>query len=179
MKRAASLAFAAIFAASALPSMTYYALELRGGSRIFSLDAPVRKGRVLLFHRFPDRVYMSVSAAEVERVVASEDAPKPEKLAPGQTVFIGPAVEGPRYEAPPSVTSPDMVVDGGSDYGYGGFYWGGYVLPPPRPPIPPVVVPSRIGPNGFPIIAPPGTPGSVPSRIGTNGYPILSPQPSR
>ena len=62
-----------------------------------------------------------------------------------------------------------------SSYGYGDYdYWGGGYVPPPRPgPVPP----SRIGPNGYPILAPPGTAGSVPPPIGPNGYPIISPPP--
>jgi hypothetical protein len=160
--------------------MKYYALELRGGSRVFSLDPPVRKGRVLLFHRYPDGTYMSLAAYEVEKVETIEKEPETsEKLAPGQTLYIGNAVEGPLYEAPPAPRQTDVYVD--SSYGYTNYYWGGSYFPPPRPPVPPPFVPSRIGPNGYPIIAPPGTPGSVPPPIGANGYPILTAplQPAR
>jgi hypothetical protein len=77
--------------------------------------------------------------------------------------------------------APDMTVapsDQGYGYDYGytdyGYYGGGgYVRPHPPGP----AAPSRIGPNGFPIIAPPGSPGSVPNPIGSNGFPILAPSP--
>ena len=46
MKRAAGLVFAAILAASEGVATSYYALEVHGGSRIYALDQPVRKGRV-------------------------------------------------------------------------------------------------------------------------------------
>ncbi len=103
--------------------------------------------------------------------------PAPAGLAPGETIYVGNAVEGPAYEAPPAAVpapAPPAYVDYG--YGYSGYYWGGGIDPPHRPPGPPA--PSRIGPNGYPILAPPGTPGSAPPRIGPNGYPILAPPPA-
>ncbi len=179
MRIAASVALAALIAASSVGSTRYYALELRGGSRVFALDHPVRKGRVVLFHRYPDGVYVSLSAGEVENVVATEEAPRPEKLAPGQTVFLGPAVSGPGFETPPAPPVPppaaEMYLDSG--YGYYGWYWGGGYVPPLPPAPPRPAPPSRIGPNGFPILAPPGSPGSIPPPIGPNGFPILAPQP--
>jgi hypothetical protein len=157
---------------------SYYVLELRGGSHLYASDKPVRKGRVLLFHRYPDGAYLSLAAGEVASVTALESAPPPVegRLKPGETVYVGGALEGPRFEGAPSPPA-DMVVSQDSsmysDYGYG--YWGGggYI---PRPPGP--SAPSNIGPNGYPIIAPPGTPGSVPNPIGPNGYPILAPAPA-
>ena len=173
------LAVIGVAAAALAGPVKYYAIEVRGGSRIFSMDPPVKKGRLVLFHRYPDGTYMSLAASEVEKVTPLEAAPPPApgELAPGQTVYVGPALSGPAFQAPPS-TGPDAVVTApnyGYDYGYG--YWdGGYVPPlPPGPPSP--HVPSRIGPNGFPILAPPGSPGSVPPPIGPNGFPILAPQP--
>ena len=177
MKRATGLVLAAMLIASLGSSMTYYVLQVRGGSQIYSMDAPVRKGRQLLFHSYPDGTYMSLAASEVEKVTPAEDPipPPAGQIAPGQTVFVGPALLGPNYEAP-AAAAPDFIVTSGYEEGYGGVYWGGYIPPlPPAPPPHPRPVPSRIGPNGFPIIAPPGTPGSVPPAIGPNGYPILAP----
>jgi hypothetical protein len=162
--------------ASLADMKTYYALELKGGSRVYAVDKPVQKGKVVLFHRYPDGVYLSLPATEVENVTTLEAAPAPsEKLAPGATLYVGPALHGPAYEAPPAPppSYAGTYVDTG-DVGYGDSYYGGGYIPPfPPPPR----VPSRIGPNGFPIIAPPGTPGSVPPPIGPNGYPIISPPP--
>jgi hypothetical protein len=179
MNRSTCLVFSGILVSSTLLSMPYYALELHGGSRIYANDPPVRRGRLILFHRYPDGAYMSLAAAEVERVVEAEEPPRQSgKLMPGDTVFIGPALEGPGHQPQKPAARPDMSY--GTDSGYGGYAglgWGGY-LPPPQPPgPPPPFVPSRIGPNGFPIIAPPGSPGSIPPATGPNGFPILSPQP--
>ena len=97
-------------------------------------------------------------------------------MAPGELKYIGGALEGPGYQPP--APAPDQVYMAPQmDYGYGYTdYWGGSV-PAPHPPRPVPVPPSRIGPNGFPILAPPGSPGSVPPPTGPNGFPILSPQP--
>jgi hypothetical protein len=160
-------------------SKSYYALDVRGGSRLFAMEKPVRKGKLILFHRYPDGAYVSLPADELV-AVKTLDAPPHEKaadnLAPGGTLYVGGALEGPRHEMPPA---PDATVSAPAvDYGYGydsGYYYGGGGYVPPGPPAP--SVPSRIGPNGFPIIAPPGTPGSVPNPIGPNGYPILAPPP--
>jgi len=181
VKHAKGLALAAFLGALTALSSTYYALEVKGGSRVFSVDQPVRKGRVYVFHRFPDGVYMSLSASEVSGVTALSEAPQPEGLAPGQSKFVGGAMPGPSYEAPPGAAAAQAPVpdypyqDNGYGYGYYGSYWGGgggHVPPRPQP-----VPPSRIGPNGFPILAPPGSPGSTSPPIGPNGFPILAPPP--
>lgn len=181
MNRMLGCFLAGVLAACASPAAPakYYALELRGGSRVFSTDVPLRKGRVVVFHSYPEGTYMSLEAAEVEKVTALEaEPPSSEKLAPGQTLYVGNPVEGPGYEmppAPPQAAGYPGYVDSG--YGYSEYYWGGggAYFPPSRPPGPPP--PSRIGPNGFPILAPPGSPGSVSPPIGPNGYPILAPPP--
>ncbi len=182
MNRAAGLLLAALLHASLGTSTTYYALEVHGGSRVYATDQPVHKGRVYLFHRFPDGIYMSLAASEVEKVVSLTEPPPAERLAPGQSVYVGPALPSsgfapappPRETAPPADTT---YIDPGYGYGYSDSYWGGgggYV-PPPRPgPVPP----TRIGSNGYPILAPPGSPGSKPLPIGPNGFPILAPPPS-
>src|SRR5471030_1181419 len=138
MKRTAGLVFAAILAASEGVATTYYALEVRGGSRIYALDQPVQKGRVMVFHRFPDGIYMSLTASEVEKVVSLSEPPAQEGLAPGQSMYIGPALEGPNAviaPAAPAVPQADMTM--GSGYGYYDSYWGGGGYVPPRPPGPP------------------------------------------
>jgi hypothetical protein len=171
------------FGSPSTGSLTYYAIELRGGSHLYAADRPVRRGKVLLFHRYPDGGYVSLPSSEVASVGALEAPPAErakdaDSLAPGQTLYVGGALEGPRHELPPApvdvtISAPDSGY--GYGYGYGDWgYWGGGGYVPSRPgPVPP----SHIGPNGFPIIAPPGSPGSVPNPIGSNGFPILAPSP--
>jgi hypothetical protein len=186
MKRSAWLVLAGILASYPLASMSYYVLELRGGSHIYATDVPVRKGRLTLFHRYPDGAYMSVSSSELVKVETAQEPPPAaagaEKFAPGDVRYIGGALHGPGQPAPqhPAPGEPPAGTDSGygySDYGYGYGYGGGGGYVPPRPaPRPPAGGPN-IGPNGFPIIAPQGSPGSVPPPIGSNGYPIIAPQP--
>jgi len=177
MKTFAGLVLGCLLLASDATSSTYYALEVRGGSRIYALDRPVQKGRVYVFHRFPDGVYMSLAVSEVEKV-ASETEPPPAKggLQPGQSVDVGGLVPWTGVTAPAVAPPPPAPYTGGFDsgyYGYSDYGWGGGGYVPPRPgPVPP----SRIGPNGFPILAPPGSPGSTPNPIGPNGFPVLAPQ---
>ena len=190
MRHLLSAVFAGFLAASATPAastgpLKCYVLELKGGSRVFSTDAPVRKGRVLLFHSYPGGTSMSLPAEDVAKIVLADAEEPPATtdagLAPGQAKFVGNAVEGPGYQAPPVPraapgTAPPEYY---ADYGYTGGYWGGggAPYPPPRPPVPHPVAGPRIGSNGYPILAPPGSPGSVPPPIGANGYPILAPPP--
>jgi len=183
MKRLALLLFGGLLAAVTGLSSTYYALELKGGSRLYAVDKPVQKGRVYLFHRYPDGTYMSLPAVEVGGVSPLAEAPAPDRHAPGETLYIGPPLAGPNAPAPsdetvaaPPTSSDAFSGDGG--YGSSDWGWGGGYVPPSRPPGP--APPSRIGPNGYPILAPPGSPGSTPPPIGSNGFPIISspPQPS-
>src|ERR1700730_16455607 len=100
MRLVKNLILAAILAPSLLASMTYYAIRLRGGSQIYANDPPVRKGRVVLFHRDPDGAYMSLAADEVESVVPAPAIPPraADRSSPYDAVFIGSAVEGPNHE---------------------------------------------------------------------------------
>lgn len=186
MKATSGLVVVGLLSASMALCTTYYALEIHGGSRVWAVDRPVHKGRIYVFHRFPDGVYASLAATEVEKVAEQSDPPPPPSgLAPGQAIYVGPTLPGyaERSVPSPSAAPPDtVVVDPGygySDTYWGGGYWGGgggWVPPRPQPPSP--GAPSRIGPNGYPILAPPGSPGSVPPPIGANGFPVLAPPPA-
>jgi hypothetical protein len=175
MKRLALLLFGGLLTTATGLSSTYYAIELKGGSRLYAVDEPVHKGRVFLFHRYPDGTYMSLSAVEVGKVVTLSEAPLPDRNAPGETRYIGPPLWGPgapaSQVAAPAGPPPYDASYAGEWYGDYGTGWGGGGLPS-RPPG--RVPPSRIGPNGYPILAPPGSPGSTPPPIGPNGFPILS-----
>jgi hypothetical protein len=183
MKAGSGLVLVGLLSASMATCTTYYALEIQGGSRVWAVDRPVQKGRIYVFHRFPDGVYMSVAASEVVKVAEQTEPPPSKGLAPGQAIYVGPTL--PSYAAPatapPPAAAPDTVVIdsgyGNSDMYWGGGYWGGGGgwIPRPQPPSP--GAPTRIGPNGFPILAPPGSPGSVPPPIGPNGFPVLAPSP--
>jgi hypothetical protein len=179
MKRVSLLLFGGLLAAVTGLSSSYYALELKGGSRLYAVDKPVQRGRVYLFHRYPDGTYMSLPAFEVGSVSTLAEAPAPDRHAPGETLYIGPPLSGPSAPEPPAgagpaAPGPSEAFSTDDGYGYYGWGWGGGggSVPPSRP-----APPSRIGPNGYPILAPAGSPGSTPPPTGANGFPIISPPP--
>ena len=163
------LAAAAVQPRSAsAPARKLHRLEIAGGVQLLSLDRPVKSGRVYLFHRYPDGVYLSVPAADVLGIASTtvEERPKSEAT----TVYLGPTGEGIRAET--ASPEPSSASYDGSYY-YDDWCYGCY-SPPRPPPRPGLVPPSLVGPNGFPL-----TPGSQPPLpIGPNGYPILSPPPA-
>jgi hypothetical protein len=171
-----SVAFALLLLAQAPFSAgkTIRQIDLRGHARILSADVPVRRGRLYLFHRYPDGVYMSVPAEEVLGIATTtmEDRPKT-----ADTVLLGPTGEGQPAQAVASAGGSGAAAPAEYDqwypgyYGYYGSCYGCYV-PPIRPPHPgPPPPPALVGPNGFPLL--PGSP--PPSPIGPNGFPILAP----
>ncbi len=162
-----ALALLLLSLAPAPAGRTIRRIELRGNSRILSSDAPVRRGRVYLFHRYPDEVYMSVAVEDVLGVAVTTVGERPTLP---DTVLLGPTGEGRPSEAQAPAPSP-VYEEGYAGY-YGDCYgcYGPPVLPPrpgPRPP------PALVGPNGFPLL--PGSPPPLP--IGPNGFPILAPSP--
>jgi len=56
---------------AALPQGSLFVMELKDGARVYALDHPLQKGRALVFHRYPDGVYTSLTADEVERTVTA------------------------------------------------------------------------------------------------------------
>ncbi|HEY7111529.1 MAG TPA: hypothetical protein VIA45_01235 [Thermoanaerobaculia bacterium] len=150
---------------------TVHQIELRGNGRVLAKDAPVRRGRVYLFHRYPDGVYMSVAADDVRGIAVTTVDEKPK---PVETVLLGPTGEG-QTVLPSEANAPPAPPADDDDSYFLGYYGGcsgcyGPVRPSPRPPAPP---PALVGSNGFPLM--PGSPPPLP--IGPNGFPIIAPQP--
>jgi hypothetical protein len=162
--------------AAVVSAGSLYVLELKGGARVFALDRPLEKGRILVFHRHPDGVFTSISSVEVARIAPASAADRTEKFQPGELMVLGHDVEGPVSESgAPSLAPPAArAAYSMPDYGYGSYVFygtfgngGGHrpSLPTPAPrPLPPPLV----GPNGYP-----GTPQRP---IGSNGFPIIAPQ---
>jgi hypothetical protein len=128
---------------------------------MLAVDEPILKGRVFVFHRYPDGVFLSVAAEDVFGVATTTVADE-KRLPTDEPIFLGPTGEGASEE-------PDMLLPYPiSTYAYY-LYAGccGSRRPPPPRPLPPPLV----GPNGFPI-----APGTKPPEIGPNGFPILAPR---
>jgi len=170
MKRLVRAGLVLFLAACPILARTVQQLHLPGDSRILSLDTPVRKGGVLLFHRYPDGVLLSVPAADVLGVSKTEIPTNVEGLRVSETILLGPTGEGHRTEAAPQTTAQEPTTSlepGYADYGYG---YGCCSVP--RPPRPGPLPPALVGPNGYPM-----APGTKPLPIGPNGFPILAPTP--
>jgi hypothetical protein len=170
--RAAAVLVLALAAARPVEGKTIRQIELRGNARILAADVPVRRGRLYLFHRYPDGVYMSVPAEDVLGVATTtvEVATHPPDV-----VHLGETGEG-RYETPAAAAhapTTSYYEEGYPGY-YGWGYWPCFGCNVPSQPVPPKPgPPSLVGPNGFPLL--PGSP--PPPPIGPNGFPIISPQP--
>lgn len=167
------LLFLLALATPALPK-TILKIELRGHALILAKDVPVLKGRLFLFHRYPDGLFMSVAAQEV--VHTGEEKPDEETVhfQPGETIVLGPTGEGRSEEVPSErngaasqrFAPPYMGPGPYGFYGYPGCCFGPRVARSrPSSPAPPALV----GPNGFPLM-----PGVAPHEIGPNGFPILT-----
>lgn len=168
MKVLPVLALLLLWPASCASAKTIRQIELRGNSRILSLDAPVRRGRLYLFHRYPDGVFMSVAAEDVLGIAATTVGERPEVA---DAILLGPTGEG--WPGGTGIAAGRETP--AYDQGYAGYYGSCYgcygrPAPPPRPGPPP---PALVGPNGFPLL--PGSP--APPPIGPNGFPILVPSP--
>ncbi len=174
MRRALIILF--VFGCAAVLSAgSLYVLELKGGARVFSLDRPLEKGRVLVFHRHPDGVFTSITAAEVAKIGPVSAADRIEKFQPGDLMVLGHDVEGPVPEVgSPSLAPPaPRAAYSLPDYGYGGYsVYESYSAGGHRPSLPSApsrpLPPQLVGPNGYP-----GTP-QLP--IGSNGFPELLPR---
>jgi hypothetical protein len=155
--------------AAVAPAATLRLIELRGHARILAMDEPILKGRIFVFHRYPDGTFLSVPAENVLGIATTKVEEEKTKFRPGETIVLGPTGEGSPEEAfrPRRGAAPPPVPPY-SDYPYALYPYVGCCsgpLPPPPPSTPPP--PSLIGPNGFP-----GTPTR---EIGPNGFPILGP----
>jgi hypothetical protein len=81
---------AAVTPAAAEPAApTLYRIELAGNSTIWSQDRPQQSGALIVFHRYPDGVLMSVRSSDVKRMAAARPKPTNKQLAPGQQIDIG------------------------------------------------------------------------------------------
>ena len=174
MKVLTAFALLLLSLAPAAAAKTVRLIELRGNARILSADVPVRKGRLYLFHHYPDGVYMSVPAEDVLGIATTT---APDAVKTPDTVALGPTGEGQPSGSAAAPSPGNAGAMASYEEGYGGYYYGGCYWCPTTPPIHPgrpgPLPPALVGGNGFPLL--PGSP--APPPIGPNGFPILSPPP--
>jgi hypothetical protein len=145
---------------SLVTAQTIFQVDLRGHASLLSNDRPVQRGRLALFHRYPDGVFLSVPEDEIVRVVTASASPSSKTLLPGEAIDVGPTggghppdlptQEGSAGTAPASDSGPYGPMNS-SYYDYGSSPRNGMGMGPGRGPIGPVVIaPPVIGPNGYP-----------------------------
>jgi len=166
--------FLLLFLAAASPAATVRLIELRGHARVLALDEPILKGRVFVFHRYPDGVFLSVPSQDVFGIAMTTVAEKA-RIPAGETIVLGPTGEGSSVETAPRRGGPAAMALSADLYApYDYFPYVGCCSGPPIVPRPPgPLPPPLVGPNGFPVV-----PGTRPLEIGPNGFPILAPSPA-
>jgi|ERR1700693_1244914 len=169
MRRHFLLALLGFSFASLVTAQRVYQIDLRGNARLLSRDRPVQKGRLALFHRHPDGVFLSVPEQEIVRVTELANLAS-KALLPGEAIDVGPtggfqeiAREASAAPEPGNASRPDGSMTpggyGGPPRSGGGAGVGGFAAAPPLAatkgfPMSPGATPPVIGPNGFPTIVP-------------------------
>lgn len=116
MRRYFLLALLGFFFASLATAQRVYQIDLRGNARLLSWDRPVHKGRLALFHRHPDGVFLSVPEREIVQVTELANLAS-KALLPGEAIDVGPTGGNDRFQ----VTAPEAsAAPGPGPSSYGG-----------------------------------------------------------
>jgi hypothetical protein len=94
--------------AAASSAAVLYRIDLAGNAIIWSQDRPQGSGALLVFHRHPDGILMSVRSSDVRRIaVARRESERfvAKKLVPGEQVDIGPTGSGSKVASAPAASS--------------------------------------------------------------------------
>jgi hypothetical protein len=91
---------------SSAAGLTVYKIEMAGSQTVWSVDQPRDTGAMLLFHRYPGGLLVSVKKAEVKRIILTSRSPLAGRgPRPGSTIELGPTGSG--STAPSVNTAPD------------------------------------------------------------------------
>src|ERR1700730_14164023 len=94
MKRYLLISLLGLSLTSLTTAQTIYEVDLRGHMSLLSNDRPTQRGRLALFHRYPDGVFLSIPEDEIVRVVTASASPSIKTLLPGEAVDVGPTGGG-------------------------------------------------------------------------------------
>src|ERR1700736_400060 len=103
MKRYLLISLLGLSLTSLTTAQTIYEVDLRGHMSLLSNDRPIQKGRLALFHRYPDGVFLSIPEEEIVRVVTASASPTSKALLPGEAIDVGPTGGNDRSQ----VTTPE------------------------------------------------------------------------
>jgi len=113
-QRKARLLGVCLFFGSAAIALTaepgaLHRIELRSKATLSSQGPPRQSGALLIFHRHPDGVLMSLKRSEVLRIVAlppqARSGPRQRELAPGEQIVLGATGGGGAARAEVGVTA--------------------------------------------------------------------------
>lgn len=148
--------------ASFAKAQSVYEIDLRDHANYLSTDRPIERGRVVVFHRYPDGALLSIQKDEVARVARVPGGGANRALAPGEAIDVGPTANFERQEAPAPAPEQSGTITPPA-YAGGGGYGGGapkngnlpnigvpYTLPPGA------TIPAMGNPMGGPMGAPRG-----------------------
>jgi len=159
MKRYLLISLLGLSLTSLAAAQTIYEVDLRGHMSLLSNDRPIQRGRLALFHRYPDGVFLSIREDEIVQVVTASASPSIKTLLPGEAVDVGPTGGGHPRDLPAPEESAGTAPASDSEpygsmnlgyYGYGGSGYGGSRFNGMGPRLGTVAPPSAMGPNGFP-----------------------------
>ena len=143
-------------------AQTIYRMDMHGHMSLLSNDRPIQRGRLALFHRYPDGVFLSIPEEEIVRVVMASASPTSKTLLPGEAIDVGPTGGGHRPEVPASEGSARTPQASASSNGLmnSGYYGYGGVRPKGMGPRLSTLAaaPPVSGPNGFPTMTNPSPP---------------------
>ena len=149
--------------ASIAEAQSVYEIDLRDHAKTLSSDRPIERGRVVVFHRYPDGALLSIQKDEVARVARVPGGAANRALVPGEAIDVGPTANFEREETPPapeqSAAIPPPAYAGGGGYGGGAPKNGNGNLPNIGVPytLPPgATIPAMGNPMGGPMGAPRG-----------------------
>jgi hypothetical protein len=121
MRRFLLSAVAYLFWISLAAAQSIYEIDLRDHANYLSADRPIERGRVVVFHRYPDGALLSIQKDEVARVARVTAGATNRALAPGEAIDVGPTANLERQETPApeqdGAVIPPAYTGGG---GYGG-----------------------------------------------------------
>ena len=107
--------------ASVTEAQSVYEIELRDHATYLATDRPIERGRVVVFHRYPDGALLSIQKDEVARVARVPGGAANRALVPGEAIDVGLTANFERQETPApeqnGATTPPAYTGGG---GYGG-----------------------------------------------------------
>lgn len=120
MRRILLVSFAGVLLSGLAAAQSIYEIDLQDHANYLSSDRPIERGRVVVFHRYPDGALLSIQKDEVARVARVPAGAMNRALMPGEAIDVGLTANFERQETAPEQNGPTMPPAYGGGGGYGG-----------------------------------------------------------